>query len=189
MSSTTSAHVGSSTAYANKICATASANGGAQSLTFSISDNAVGFGSLSSGAANYATGDASGSATEVEAHQLTASTNAGLGYTITVQGATLASGSNTITPIGSINIGSLPGTEQFGLRMTATGGVGTVSVPYAVSGFAYAGTAIVASPVAVAASGDGVATTYSVRYISNIAGNTEAGSYTANLVYIATANF
>ena len=68
--------------------------------------------------------------------------------------------------------------------MTASGGSGTVSAPYDGAGFAAAFPDEVAS--ATGASAD---TTYSVRYVANIAGNTEAGSYTSTLTYIATGNF
>lgn len=188
MTATTNAHIGSPADYTIKICGSLG-SGASQSLSFSISDNSIGFGSFSSVAARYATGDTLGSTTEVEAHQLVASTNASSGYNITVQGATLASGANTITAIGGTNTASSVGTEQFGLRMTATGGSGAVSSPYSASGFADSATASASSQVASASTGDGVSTTYSVRYLGNIAGNTEAGSYTTNLVYVATANF
>jgi hypothetical protein len=52
-----------------------------QSLTFSISDNTIGFGTLSSGSSKYATGDTTGSASEVEAHNIVVGTNAANGYT------------------------------------------------------------------------------------------------------------
>ena len=159
----------------------------AQSLTFSISDTTIGFGTLSSTASRYATGDLAGSATEGEAHTLIASTNSGAGYTITVDGNTLTSGSYTITAIGPTNTAPATGTEQYGLRMTASGGSGTVSAPYAAAGFAL-DTAAFPDEVA-SATGASADTTYSVRYVANIAGNTEAGSYTSTLTYIATGNF
>jgi hypothetical protein len=185
MSAVTNAHVGDGTAYTTKICATA-AEAVAQTLTFSISDTIIGFGTLSASAARFATGDEAGSATEVEAHNLSASTNAVNGYIITVDGNTLTSGGNTINAIGCTNTASSPGTEQFGLRMTATG-TGVVQAPYAATGFAFCTTSFpddVASGV-----GDGTTTTYSVRYIANIATLTEAGNYTATLTYVATATF
>ena len=157
-----------------------------QSLTFSISDNTIGFGTLSSTASRYATGT-DGSASEVEAHNLIASTNSGSGYNITVDGNTLTSGSYTITAIGPTNTAPATGTEQYGLRMTASGGSGTVSAPYAAAGFAL-DTAAFPDEVA-SATGASADTTYSVRYVANIAGNTEAGSYTSTLTYIATGNF
>ncbi len=159
----------------------------AQTLTFSISDNTIGFGSLSDSAARYATGDTLGSASEVGAHDMSASTNATSGYSITVDGATLTSGANTITAIGASNTASAVGTEQFGIRLTATGGSGAVSAPYAAAGFAF-DTAAFPDQVA-AATGASASTTYSTRYLANIATLTEAGAYSTVLTYNATANF
>ncbi len=159
-----------------------------QSLTFSISDNTIGFGTLSSSAAKYATGDASGSSSETEAHTIVAGTNASSGYTLTVKGATLTSGSNTIDAIGETNTASSAGTEQFGIRLTASGGSGSVTAPYAASGFAYAADTNTTSQIA-SASGASSNTTYSVRYLANIASQTEAGDYSATLTYSGTANF
>lgn len=158
-----------------------------ESLTFTVSDNSIGFGTLSASDDFFASGDTNGSATEVEAHTLVVGTNASSGYTMTVNGATLTSGANTITAIGSSNTSSSPGTEQFGLRMTASGGSGAVSAPYAASGFAFDSAAF---PDEVAAStGASANTTYSARYLANITSSTEAGAYTATLTYVATANF
>jgi hypothetical protein len=158
-----------------------------QSLTFSISDNTISFGSLSAASARYASGTASGQATEVEAHNLIVGTNAGSGYTMTLAGNTLTSGLNTITAIGGANTASSIGTEQFGVRMSASGGSGAVSAPYAAAGFAFDSGAF---PDAIAsASGSSANTTYSARYVSNITSSTEAGAYTATLTYVATANF
>jgi len=157
------------------------------SIDFSISDTTIGFGTLASSAARFATGDTLGSASETEAHTLIAGTNAAGGYSITVDGATLTSGADTITAIGGTNTASSPGSEQFGLRMTATGGSGSVSSPYAAAGFAL-DTVNFPDEVASAA-GASADTTYSVRYVANIAANTEAGSYSTDLTYIATATF
>ncbi|MBT9174321.1 MAG: hypothetical protein DDT21_02735 [Syntrophomonadaceae bacterium] len=160
-----------------------------QSLTFTINDNAVGFGILSASAACFASPTPACSGSEIEAHTLVVGTNAPNGYTMTVQGATLTAGAFTITAIGGTNTTSSIGAEQFGLRMTVGGGgVGTVTAPYAAPGFAYAGTASAASQVA-SATGASANTTYSVRYIANIASNTEAGAYTTALTYVTTANF
>lgn len=157
-----------------------------QSLTFSISDNTIEFGTLSASAAQYAD-NAAGDASEVEAHTLTVGTNAANGYTMTLNGSTLTSGAHTIDSIGASNAASSAGTEQFGIRMTATGGSGAVSAPYADSGFAFDSAAF---PDNVAsASGSSANTVYSVRYLANIAAETEAGAYTATLTYVATANF
>lgn len=160
----------------------------AQTLTFSISDNTIGFGTLSSSAARFATGDATGSGTETEAHTLAVDTNAASGYTTTVKGATLAYGIPTITAIGGTNTASSTGTEQFGIRLSPSGGAGTVTAPYAASGFAYAADASTASQVASSSTASAT-TTYSVRYLANISTSTEAGSYSTTLTYVTTANF
>lgn len=157
-----------------------------QSLTFSVSDNTIGFGSLSASAACFAQGTAACSASEVEAHNIIVGTNAENGYSMTINGTTLTNGAFTIATT-SANTASTVGSEQFGLRMTATGGSGTVSAPYAAAGYAFDSLNF---PDQVAAStGASANTTYSVRYIANIASVTEAGAYTSTLTYVSTANF
>ncbi len=106
---------------------------------------------------------------------------------MTVNGNTLTSGANTITAIGNSNTVSAVGTEQFGLRLSASGGNGAVVAPYAASGFAL-NTAGMPDQVATSTSAS-ANTTYSARYIANITSNTEAGSYSSTLTYVATANF
>lgn len=161
-----------------------------QSISFSISDNTIGFGSLNSGAARYATGDTSGTGSETEAHTLIVGTNAANGYSLTATGTTLtcvACGNTTVTAIGNSNTASSVGTEQFGLRLNASGGSGAVAVPYAAAGFAFDTAAF---PDEIASSSVASAnTTYSARYLANIAANTEAGSYSSTITYSATANF
>jgi hypothetical protein len=158
-----------------------------ESLTFTIATTTVAFGTLSPSGAKYATDDLQGSTTETQAHDIVVGTNASNGYTMTVNGATLTYGPNIIDAIGSTNTASTPGTEQFGLRMNASGGVGSVSAPYAASGFAFATTSM---PSQVAsATGASSNTTYSVRYLANIGSATEAGAYTTALTYAVTANF
>ncbi len=158
-----------------------------QSLSFSISDNSVGFGTLSSANDRFASGDGVGTDDEAEAHTLVVGTNAAGGYTLNLNGSTLTSGGNTISAIGAANTATSVGSEQYGLRMTAAGGIGAVSAPYADAGFAFDSAAF---PDAVASAGGASAnTTYSVRYIANIDANTEAGAYTSTLTYTATANF
>ena len=159
----------------------------AQSITFSVSDNTISFGTLASGAARYASGTGAGDSSEVEAHNLIVGTNAANGYTMTASGTTLTSGVNTITAIGAANTASSPGSEQFGLRLTASGGNGVVAAPYSASGFAL-DTASFPDVVATSTSSS-ANTTYSARYIANITSNTEAGSYTSTLTYTATANY
>ncbi len=165
-----------------------------QSLTFTISTTTIYFGTLGSGAAKYASStNISGDTTETVAHTLAVGTNAPSGFTLTVRGQTLTSQQNalnTISAIGASIASSTPGTEQFGIRATESGGAGTaVSSPYSFStSYGYNSTATTSSVLATG-SGSTPTSTYSVRYLANIAAVTEAGTYAANVVYVATANF
>jgi hypothetical protein len=166
----------------------------AQSLSFTISTTTIYFGTLGSGAAKFASStNTAGDSTETIAHTLGVSTNASAGYTITVRGQTLTSqqnASNTIAAIGASIASSTPGTEQFGIRATASGGTGfTVDPTYAAAtSYGYDGTAT-SSGILATGSGSTNTTTFSLRYLANVAALTEAGTYAANLVYVATANF
>jgi hypothetical protein len=158
------------------------------SLTFSISGNSAGFGTLSSAAARYASSTASGDASDLaDAHTMTASTTATGGYTITVNGTTLTSGANTIAT-SSTAAASSPGTEQFGLRLVVNSGNGSAASPYSTAN-QFAFDSINFPDQVASGSGDSVTTVFGVRYIGNIAANTEAGSYGTTLTYIATATF
>ncbi len=186
---TTNAHIGPS--YTRHVCASI---GSAISFDFDgVSDALVGFGTLSPSAARYATGDTLGSGSETAAHTMAVTTNAPSGYAITVRGDTLTHvvyPSATVTAIGGTSAASAPGTEQFGMRITASGGSGVVSAPYNhASNYAYDATASTVDEVASAATGDGVLTTYSVRYIANISPVTDAGDYQTTLTFIGTGNF
>lgn len=163
------------------------------SLTFTISSNALYFGQLNSAGSCFAKNTDPGfvtcpQTTEAEAFNMTAATNGTSGYTISVLGDTLRSGlTNTITA-NATNLTSSPGSEQFGLRINASGGTGAVSAPYTAAGYAYTGTT--STPATVATVGTpSLTTTYSVRYIANISTATEAGSYTTAHTYVATGNF
>ncbi len=162
------------------------------SITFTLSQNAIWYGNLRTAGICFAQNTNPGSVTcpttaEAEAFNMTASTNATSGYIITVQGATLTSGANTIPALGS-NTASSVGTSQFGIRLTATGGSGSVTAPYAAAGYAYTGTASTPAQVASAAA-PSATTTYSVRYMANISGVQQAGTYTTNHTYVATGTY
>src|SRR3989344_2895154 len=93
----------------------------APTITFTVSDNTIEFGTLSTSAATWAD-NAGGSTTDVAAHTLTAATNATGGYIVSYNGATLTSGSDTIsvadgagTTLDDAN--GDPGSEQFGLSI------------------------------------------------------------------------
>lgn len=140
--------------------------------------------------------------------QMAASTNAGSGYSITVNGTTLTSGSNTITAMGTSTTG-VRGNGQFGLNLkantiaTSTPAIGTEVAP-AANGTNYRGQAVTgyntidnfkfttADPVADSANGGAGGTDaqiFTVSYIVNVPGSQPAGTYTTTLTYICTPTF
>lgn len=161
----------------------------AQSITFSISDNTIGFGTVSPSATSYATGDTNGTGSETVAHTFEVNTNATSGYVVSILGDTLKNGLHSITSCGA-DCTPTPGIEQFGLRLSASGGSGIVEPPYdQATDYAYEATASTSDVVASAASGDSVTTTYSVRYVTNVAATTEAGTYSGAYTYTVTPSF
>lgn len=165
-----------------------------QSLTFTISTTTIYFGALGTGFAKYASStNSNGDTAETIAHTLAVSTNAPSGYNVSLRGQTLTNQqatSSTITAIGSAPAVSVINTEQFGIRATVAGGTGgVVDTTFAsTTAYGFDSTATTSAPLAVGTVSTNV-TTYSLRYLANIAGTTEAGTYVANLVYVATANF
>jgi hypothetical protein len=168
------------TSTAGQITVTATVD---EALTFTLGSATAALGTL--------TTSTTGSATST----MTASTNAASGYSITVHGATLTSGSNTITALTSPTASSM-NSKQFGLNLMAN------STPSVGSGVSGTGTGAAASGYNTAnnykyVTGDIVASasvptnsnTFTVSYIGNIDGSTAAGSYSTTLTYIATANF
>ncbi len=162
-------------------------------ITFTIDDNAIGFGTLSNTTGRWATADATGGnaspALPTAANVLTVATNASSGYALTYNGATLTSGGNTID-VATVT-GDGDGTqdvEQFGLSLS-TSGDATIASGYqrdATPDFNF-----VASTTTTIASETGPTNTetFSVSYLANIRGNTEAGAYSTTLTYIATGTF
>lgn len=126
---------------------------------------------------------------------MTLSTNANSGYSLSYTGATLSSGSSTITAMNSA-AASTVNSKQFGFNLmnntnptvgsAVTGtGTGIPSVGYN------------ASDIYKFTSGDVIATasnptntnTFTASYIVNMDGSTAAGAYSTVVTYIATANF
>lgn len=166
-------------------------------ITFSISQTSVSFGTLSTSTGRWATNGGGANAAAATdptasntAHNLTVSTNAQGGYVISYSGATLTSGSNTIAvaSISSDSDGS-PGTSQFALCGKATTGSQTVTSGYVCStNSSYnfvASTTTTLVTNASPANGDVTA----VAYLANISGTQQAGAYTTTMTYIATATF
>jgi len=148
--------------------------------------------------------------TAVSNSQMAASTNAGSGYAITVNGPTLTSGSNTIAGMGTMGPSSR-GVAQFGLNLkantvaVATGFPGVSADPAPAPNAAnYRGRAVgdyniqdrfkFVTSETVADSGDGGlggtdAQIFTVSYIANVPGSQPAGTYATTLTYICTPTY
>ena len=163
-------------------------------LSFTLTPNDIYFGNLRTNGNCFAQDTDPGfvtcpTQTDTPSVSMTAATSSSTGYIITVQGATLTHGGDTITEIGGIATAPTPGFEQFGITLAVSGaGTGTASAPYATAGsYAYDG---VTAPDEVASVAAATATnTYDVSYLANIAATTEVGTYTTAHTYVATANF
>ena len=148
-------------------------------------------------------GTFSPSSTTTATSEMAASTNADNGYVITVDGATLTSGSNTIPAMGSSASTVSIGSSEFGLNLVtnATPAVGANMTP-AFDGSDYTGS--VSSPFDTAdnfafddtttnevasSTGPSAAQKYTVSYIVNVAGNQSPGNYTTTLTYICTPTY
>jgi predicted secreted protein len=158
-----------------------------ETLSFSISANAISFGPLTSAGPRYAT-TVNGSSSETAAHTITAESNASTGYTIIYSGSTLDSNGNVINPatITSSSTGT-PGTNQFALSLLSSG---TASVPTSYDhvsqnwNFAANTLATIAST-----SGPTAAATLDAYYIANAATLAPSGTYRTTLTYAITANY
>lgn len=139
--------------------------------------------------------------------QMAASTNAGYGYVITVNGPTLTSGSNTIAGMGTAGP-VVRGTAQFGMNLVENEttwddpvGLDVAPAPNAVN---YRGQAAAGYDTPDAfkfTTGDTVANSfngtpgatdaqiYTVSYIANVPGSQPAGTYATTLTYVCTPTF
>ncbi|MEO5691354.1 MAG: hypothetical protein ABIQ64_04160 [Candidatus Saccharimonadales bacterium] len=149
--------------------------------------------------------------------RMAASTNAGQGYVITVNGPTLTSGSNTISGVATPSA-SLKGIAQFGLNLRVNTSAAAASFPgtspldsrdidltsdgvslhgRATPDYSTADTFKFVSGDAVADSNYNTTGTaepsnaqiYTVSYIANVPGSQPAGTYTSTLTYICTPTF
>lgn len=141
-------------------------------------------------------GKGSTTATSTGTSIMAASTNGSTGYSVTVNGSTLTSGSNTIAPLATGGASTV-NTQQFGLNLAGSNttpvigaiktGAGTANATanYGTNNlFRFTSGEIVAS-----AAGPTNANKFTVSYIANIDGLTAPGLYTTVLTYVATANF
>lgn len=154
-------------------------------------------------------GTFSPTATNVSTSLMSASTNAGSGYQVTINGTTMTSGSNTIDAMGTQTLNSnacfvactsATGFSQFGVNVRANN-IGTAGGPFGAEvsgpggGGGYGG---YNTPNAFRFfSGDMIATVnvpsksnlYTSSYLVNVGGDQAAGVYTATMTYICTALF
>ncbi len=152
--------------------------------------------SFSLGATSLALGTLSTSAVVSGSHTVTVATNAAGGMVLTYSGTTLTSGSNTITAMSTAAASSV-GTEQFGINakdnVTPNVGAecsGTSPIAAAATGYSTIDSFKFVTGETIISSSAGInSTTCTISYIANIAGSTEAGSYTTTLTYTATATF
>ncbi len=155
-----------------------------ETLSFSLGATSVAFGTLSSAAVTSAT------------HTVALATNAVSGLVLTFSGSTLTSGANTITAMATAALSAV-GTEQFGINAkdNATPNVGaecsgTPPIAAAATGYNTVDNFKFVSGETIISSTAGINnTSCTISYIANIAGATEAGSYTTTLTYTATATF
>ena len=153
--------------------------------------------------------------TAVATSQMSASTNAGTGYVITVNGATLTSGANTISGLSTAaTAASTRGTSRWGMNLkanttsTSTVATGAEITPVSdavdykgqpITGYNTVDTFKFVSGDTVANSAyDGTTNTtlgptnsqiYTATYMTNVAGNQRPGTYTTTLTYICTPTF
>jgi hypothetical protein len=154
-------------------------------------------------------------ATSTANSQMAASTNAGTGYTITVNGATMTSGANSITAMTTAaTAASTVGSSRFGMNLranttsTSTPAVGT-DLTAASNGTDLKGQALTGYGTVDTfkfTSGDSVANSaydgstnltlgptnsqvYTATYIVNVSGIQQPGTYTTTLTYICTPTF
>jgi hypothetical protein len=162
-----------------------------QVISFSVSDNSVGFNTVTSASPRFATGDSAGSASDTSAHNLQIQTNASAGYSISYSGTNLT-GPEIITeativndPDGSQNA------KQFALSFSTDGGA-TISGSYdhdptpANRDWKFTTST---SDIVVTQTSPTPLQTISAYYLANITASTSAGSYGGVITYIATANF
>lgn len=144
-------------------------------------------------------------ATAYATSQMAASTNAGSGYAITINGPTLTSGSNTISAIAATS-GPVLGTSQFGTNLVANDGTPSgpivgIAVAPATNATNYNATPatgyntdeqftyVDGATVATSNSKGTDAQIYTNSYIVNVPGSQPAGTYSTVLTYICTPTY
>jgi hypothetical protein len=153
-------------------------------------------------------GTFSPSSTNTGTSQMAASTNAGSGYVITINGTVPMSGANPIAAMGTqtlnssgcaVSCTSATGVPQFGTNVVAntSPAVGAGVTPTG-AGYGGAGSGgyntqnsfrFFTGDTVAGASGVSNAQVFENSYIVNVPGSQAAGQYTTTMTYICTANF
>jgi hypothetical protein len=153
-------------------------------------DNAVGFGTLTTANARYATADSTGSTTDPVAGAAVANvtTNASGGYALSYNGDTLKSGSDSI-PVATITADAdgTPNTAQFSSSYEVNNS-STVTAGYEKTSNNWNYVANTTTTV-VSRTTPTTTETTKIHFLANISGLTPAGSYSTTITYIATARY
>lgn len=166
-----------------------------ESLVFCVGTSITGQNCATIAGSTVSFGTFSTTSTSTGTSVMAASTNAASGYAITINGATLTSGANTITALSTPTASTI-GSSQFGLNLKDNAipnvgtevsgpGSGTAATDYnTIDLFKF----VTGNTVASAAAATD-ADTFTVAYIVNVPGSQAAGTYTATMTYICTATF
>ncbi len=150
------------------------------------------FGTLTPTTPRYATSTIGGSATDPAAgsYTISNSTNAINGIRITVNGATLTSGANTISAIGNIAVAaSTADSEQFGMYADADNvDVNEVS-PYSDTTTPKFAFVVSTDDLVASSTGPAAVNSLELHLMTRVANNTESGTYSTTLTNICTGNF
>lgn len=140
-------------------------------------------------------GELSSTQTRAAASEFVIATNAANGYSVTLKGATMTSGANSIPPIPAPS-SSAPGTGQFGLNLRDNNNPNIGSEPAGYPAGTIAGQynntdffKFQDNDTLVTSTITSDFQKFTVSYIANIASPQPAGIYTTTLTYIALANF
>lgn len=182
-----------------------------ESLVFCVGTTGTDCGNIG-GPTTVSLGTFSPTTTRVGQSLMSASTNAGFGYVITVNGTTLSSGANTIAAMGTqsanstgcaVSCASATGTSQFGTNVRANNIVsagGNFGADVTPTGAGYNGAGaggynttntfrFFSGDTVASSSGVTRGQLYTNSYLVNVGGDQAAGSYSATLTYICTATF
>ena len=140
-------------------------------------------------------GELSSTQVRAAASEFLIATNAANGYSVTLSGATMTSGTNSIPPI-PVPSNSAPGTGQFGLNLRDNNNPNIGSEPAGYPAGTIAGQynntdffKFQNNDTLVTSATTSDFQKFTVSYITNIPSTQAAGIYTTTITYIALANF